>query len=195
MRSSATQRRGRLKLTGTKLHKNRRSKAPRKKNKPEKKCFKGPTVAWRNLGARAAATREGTLCIPFVSSVESPQQSQGIAGKGVTLILGMPRSCVHAGGSSSCWAAPQTCQNPKGFLLLRAGGTSRCSASPRHPLPFWQLFKTLPGTLGKGPAQEAVLLQTFACPEVSLARGLDALQSPRSQSQEVLNNAHVRCLQ
>lgn len=38
---------------------------PRGKNKPEKKHLKGPNGAWRNLGARAAATGEDTFCIPL----------------------------------------------------------------------------------------------------------------------------------
>lgn len=45
---------------------------PEEKNKPEKEQLKGSNVAWRNLGARAAATREDTFCIPFVSSTELP---------------------------------------------------------------------------------------------------------------------------
>lgn len=43
-----------MELTGTKLHKNSHSEALRKS---KKKLFKGPDVAWRNLGARASVAR------------------------------------------------------------------------------------------------------------------------------------------
>ena len=45
---------GGVELTGTKLHKNSHSKALRKSKKRQ---FKGPNVAWRNLGARASVAR------------------------------------------------------------------------------------------------------------------------------------------
>lgn len=45
---------GGVELAGTKLHKNSHSKALRKSKKRE---FKGPNVAWRNLGARVSVAR------------------------------------------------------------------------------------------------------------------------------------------
>lgn len=79
------------------------------------------------------------------------------AGKEVTLTLGMP---------------PSLC--PCRRHLPTTQGAS--AARPSHPHPSCQRSKILPVTPGKAPAQEAVLLETFAVPEVSLAPGLDALQ-------------------
>lgn len=136
-----------MKLTGTKLHRNSHSQAPGRKINLRMKQFKGPNAAQRDLGARAAATREDTFCIPFVSSMELSGRREG----GHT----HPHPCVHAGGTSSCWAAPQSCQQPKEVLLLWAGGTSR---SRSHPHPFCQPFKHLLVTPGEPPAQEVMLL-------------------------------------
>lgn len=94
---------------------------PRKKNKPEKKQFKGPNVAWRNPGAGAAATREDIFCISFGSSMELPQSREG--GHTHPRDAPIPVSMQEA-------PASQTCQQPKELLLLQVLSVQKSKSSP-----------------------------------------------------------------
>lgn len=108
-------------------------------------------------------------------------------GKGVTLILGMPPSLWPCrGGTSSCWAASQTCQPPAAWGRRNLKVLSR---SPSHPHPSDSNTWESPSSGRCAPGGICLPRGQF-----SSQPGCSAAELPPSVFQ-VLNNAQIRCPQ